>query len=109
MVSYYVLRKIAPRGKSALAFEATAAALAAALVSGEIVLGQYLAWSDPDAKNGYGDDRWTDDLGNAKKFATFEAAMLCWKAQSTIRPMRNDGKPNQPMTAYSVTPQRIDQ
>lgn len=107
-MSYYVLRQISPPGKSARADQATAVALAQAAVTNSVVLGPYLEWSDPDARNGLGDDRWTDDLGNAKRFTNFLEAMNCWKAQSTIRPFRPDGRPNRPMTAYSVQPQRIE-
>jgi hypothetical protein len=104
----FVLRQIAPPGKSALASEATALALTIAATQNAVVEGDYLEWSDPDAKDGFGDDRWTPDLAKAKKFATFTDAMECWKAQSRIRPIRDDGKPNRPLTAYSVMPQRIE-
>lgn len=108
-MSYYVLRQIHPSGKSALADEATAAALVQADLAGTLVRGKYLEWSDPNARNGMGDDRWTADLAKAKRFATFADAMECWKAQSLVRPLRPDGRPNRPMTAYSVTPERIDE
>ena len=104
----FVLRLIHPTGKSALADEATAAALGVAATRNEIELGDYLEWSDPDGLKGRGDDRWTDDIAKAKRFPTFAAAMECWKAQSRLRPLRPDGKPNRPMTAYSVTVQEVD-
>lgn len=65
--------------------------------------GKYLEWSDPDARDGLGAERWTDDVGKALKFESFIAAHNCWTAQSTVRPLRPDGKPNKPMTAYSVS------
>ena len=108
-MTYYVLRKISPFGKSALASEATALALTIAATQNAVVEGDYLEWSDPDAKDGFGDDRWTPDLAKAKRFPDFAAAMNCWKAQSRVRPIRDDGKPNRPLTAYSVMPQRIDE
>lgn len=107
-MSYYILRQIAPPGKSALANEATAAALAVAAATGTITHGAYLEWSDPDAHFGRGDDRWTFDIAKAKRFANFTEAMDCWKAQSTVRPLRPDGRPNRPLTAFSVEPLRID-
>jgi hypothetical protein len=106
---YYVLRKISPPGKSALASEATALALTIAATQNAVVEGDYLEWSDPDARNGMGDDGWTPDLNRAQRFATFSDAMECWKAQSSVRPFRPDGRPNRPMTAYSVMPQRIEE
>jgi hypothetical protein len=108
-MSYYVLRQIRPPGMLPVATRDTKTALAVAAVEGTIVLGKYLEWSDPDARNGFGDDRWTANLTKAKKFASFADAMECWKAQSTVRPFRDDGAPNRPMTAYSVTPERIDE
>ena len=108
-MSYYVLRKISPPGKSARADEANIVALTDAAVRNSIQYGDYLEWSDPDARNGFGDDRWTPDLAKAKRFASFMAAMECWKAQSSRRPFRDDGRPNRPMTAYSVSPERIDE
>jgi len=108
-MTYYVLRKISPPGKSALADEATLLALTTATIEGKVVHGDYLEWSDPDARGGRGDDRWTPDFSKAKKFATFMDAMECWKAQSTVVPFRPDGKPNRPMTAYSVSPEEIEE
>jgi hypothetical protein len=108
-MSFYVLRLASPPGKSALAHEATAAALAVAAVTGEIEHGPYLEWSDPDANKGMGAERWTASLERAKRFATFAEAMECWKAQSSVRPFRGDGKPNRPMTAYSVQAERIEE
>jgi hypothetical protein len=107
-MSYFVLRQISPPRKSALAHEATLIALTLAAQEGNIVLGPYLEFSDPDARNGMGEDRWTDDISKAKRFATFTDAMECWKAQSKVHPFRSDGKPNRPLTAFSVQPQRID-
>jgi hypothetical protein len=105
----YVLRQIRPRGKSSLADEATAAALVAAMIDGDVELGPYLEWSDPDANNGMGDERWTDDMTKAQRFASYVGAMECWRAQSNVRPIRPDGRPNRPLTAYSVVAEKVDQ
>jgi hypothetical protein len=99
----YVIRQIHPPGKSARADEATAVALLDALMQGGPDRGDFLEWSDPDANHGFGDDGWTPDLAKAKKFESFAAAAACWNAQSKVRPIRSDGKPNKPLTAYSVT------
>lgn len=72
------------------------------LLTGGFVSGPYLKWSNPDAMRGDGEESWTDDIIAAKHFESLEAAMKCWKAQSKVRPLRPDGKPNRPMTAYSV-------
>jgi hypothetical protein len=102
----FVLRKINPPGKSAMAHEATALALLKTLGHGGPERGQYLEWADPDANNGMGDDRWTSDIDKAKKFATFADATACWQAQSVVNPIRPDGKPNRPLTAWSVCVER---
>lgn len=103
----FVLRQIHPAGKSALAHEATAEALLTAHIMGNVVTGDYLEWSDPNAKFGMGDERWTPDLAKAQRFPTRDAAMECWRAQSTLVPRRSDGKPNRPMTAYSITVEEV--
>lgn len=103
----YVLRQIHPPGKSARADEADAVALAIAGAAGTVVTGDYLEWSNPNARHGRGDDRWTSDVKKAKRFETFADAMACWKAQSTLVPFRPDGEPNRPMTAYSVTVEKL--
>jgi hypothetical protein len=87
----YVIRQIHPPGKSALADEATAVALASAAISNQIEYGDYLEWSDPDALDGRGDDRWTSDLAKAKRFPSFAAACECWKA----------------LIAYSITIEKV--
>jgi hypothetical protein len=103
----YVIRQISPPGKSARADEATAVALATAAVRGEVEIGRYLEWSDPNGNRGKGDDRWTTDIAKAQKFKSFHEAMACWTAQSTRIPFRPDGKPNKPLTAYSVTVEEV--
>lgn len=103
----YVIRQIAPPGKSARANEATTVALTAAAARGEVQYGPYLEWADPNAKGGMGDDGWTDDVAKARKFSSFEAASECWRAVSIVRPVRPDGKPNRPLTAYSVSIEQV--
>ena len=106
-MSYFVLRQIHPPGKSARADEADAVSLLMTLKDGGPVHGDYLEWSNPNAKHGRGDDRWTSDLTKAKRFKSFTDAMACWNAQSTLVPLRPDGRPNKPMTAYSVTVEEV--
>lgn len=103
----FVIQQIRPAGRSARADEATAFALTSAAIKGDVVYGLYLEWSDPNARNGMGDERWTNDLAKAQRFATHEAAFECWRAQSTVRPIRPDGKANRPMTAFSVTIEQV--
>ena len=103
----FVIRQIHVAGRSARADEATTVALAIAATKNQVVHGDYLEWSDPDANFGKGDDRWTPDLAKAKRFLTFKDAIACWKAQSKFVPKRPDGKPNRPLTAWSVTIEEV--
>jgi hypothetical protein len=65
--------------------------------------GKYLAAFDPDAMDGYGAVAWTADRSAALRFADFAEAYETWRRRSTVRPLRPDGQPNRPLTAYTVT------
>lgn len=69
--------------------------------------GPYLEWFNVDAYGGRGADSWTHDLAEAMRFPSFEAAMECWRKQSTVVPLRDDGKPNRPLTAYNVIIEKV--
>lgn len=64
----------------------------------------FLKAYDPDANGGRGAIAFTSSREDAMHFNGFLEAMECWKQQSTVQPIRLDGKPNRPLTAYSVTP-----
>jgi hypothetical protein len=65
--------------------------------------GQYLVAYDPDGMGGFGLIRTTRDLREAKQFAHFADASALWRSQSTVRPLRVDGLPNRPLTAFTVS------
>jgi hypothetical protein len=44
----------------------------------------------------------TSDRDCARRFATAAEALTAWTTQSTVRPLRPDGKPNKPLTALTV-------
>lgn len=69
---------------------------------------RYLRAFDANAHHGHGEIDMTDDIREARRFDTFEAVFECWKTQSTAVPYRTDGKPNRPLTAYSVSPLKVD-
>lgn len=104
---HYVLRQVHPPGLSADAREATMLALATAVMKAEVIEGKYLEWHDVDAHGGRGADRWTSDVSKALRFNSFQDAMACWKQQSKKVPLRDDGKPNRPLTAYSVMVEKV--
>lgn len=62
-------------------------------------MGQFLEYFDPTARPPDVVGGWTKDLTRARKFATKEDAFECWRTPIGKRP---DGKPDRPLTAFSV-------
>mgnify|MGYP001563947691 FL=1 len=65
--------------------------------------GQYVRSYDPDGNDGRGDLEITSDPASALVFEDVKQALAAWKAQSAARPLRWDGKPNRPLSAFTVT------
>lgn len=71
---------------------------------------RYLKASDPDyradglAQYPTGLVELTHVMEDARRFDTIGALFECWKEQSIKVPLRPDGKPNRPLTAYTITP-----
>src|SRR5262245_20975860 len=63
--------------------------------------GLYVKFLDPDIGHGKGFLDLTDDISEARVFATAGAAFAYWKLQSRRYPFRPDGKPNRPLTAFT--------
>jgi hypothetical protein len=68
---------------------------------------QWLAEYDPDADGGAGRITSTADPLRAKRYPDLAAALGEWRRVSTVQPTRLDGKPNRPLSAYTITPQEI--
>ena len=68
--------------------------------------GQWLKSYDPNAKGGRGDIKGTKLRDEAMRFADMPAAMACWRQASTELPIRPDGQPNRPLTAYTIQVER---
>jgi len=64
--------------------------------------GQYIKEADVDAYDGRGDVAGTFNPQEALQFDSSADAMKFWRQQSTVRPLREDGQPNRPLTAFSV-------
>lgn len=62
---------------------------------------------DPEAREGRGSLELTEDLDEAMKFADMGEAIAYYRRQSQTTPYREDGKPNRPMTAFTVTFQPV--
>lgn len=69
----------------------------------------YLCSYDPDARGGEGAVVWTDDLGAAQRFPSVFEAGEEWRRQSTVQPLRRDGRPNRPLSAFTVTFVHVDE
>ena len=65
-------------------------------------VGQFLVTSDFEADEGRGHTTWTPDLTKAMRFRSKIAATKYWRTQSKTVPLRPDGKPNRPLTAFHV-------
>jgi len=48
------------------------------------------------------DGTFTDDRDDALEFANAGAAMDFWRTQSLTVPIRPDGRPNKPLTMFSI-------
>ena len=76
------------------------------LVIYAVEIGQYLISCDVDAFDGRGDARF-GSLDEALRFEDHRAAFEYWRRQSTVRPLRADGRPNRPLTAFTVEIQTV--
>lgn len=70
--------------------------------------GMYLLAFDVDGFQGAGIVRWTADARRARRFETAMDVLQCWHTVSTVHPVRDDGKPNRPLTAYTIEPVPLD-
>lgn len=61
--------------------------------------GRYLKDVDFEANDGRGEVEVCDDWREAKQFADAAEAMTFLKTSPKCRPIREDGKPNRPLTA----------
>jgi hypothetical protein len=71
--------------------------------SGDFDEGAWLASYDLNAHDGFGEARATNDPAGALRFPDVAAVFAAWKEPSTVRPLRDDGKPNRPLSAFTIT------
>jgi len=64
--------------------------------------GQWLKEFDFDADDGRGFGVFTDNRAEAVRFGSRRLALLFWRTTSSIKPIREDGEPNRPLTAMSI-------
>lgn len=77
-----------------------------AVIAGNVPVGAYLEWFDVEEYNGRGSAKWTTDIDHALLYPTVKAAMDAWQTRSKLLPLRADGKPNRPLTAFNVAIER---
>lgn len=65
--------------------------------------GQYLETFDHEACGGIGYATFTTNLNAAMRFKDLAAAMAFWRKIPRNKRVREDGKPNRPLTALTVT------
>jgi hypothetical protein len=64
--------------------------------------GKYLESYDPEAHDGRGEVKWTEDKSKAMQL-TIEGAYDLYNTVPSNHPIRlTDGKPNKPLTAYHI-------
>ncbi len=67
------------------------------------MIGKYVETFDPDAHGGRGDLKVTASRNKAKMFSSPGEALRYWKTQSKVQPLRPDGEPNRPLTAWTMS------
>lgn len=67
-----------------------------------IIFGAYLHSYDPEARGGLGDFTFTLFPEKAMTFPTLDACFAEIMRSPTCRPIREDGKPNRPLTAFHL-------
>jgi hypothetical protein len=63
---------------------------------------EYLKSFDPDAFSGRGYATWTPETSKAMRFVDTAEALAMYRRQSAVQPLRPDGKPNRPLTGYTI-------
>lgn len=68
----------------------------------------YLMTCDFEANGGRGFLTVTTDQRCAKRFSSGREALEYWRTQSKTVPLRPDGKPNRPLTAYTIEIKQVE-
>ena len=62
----------------------------------------YVSHFDPDAFDGGVDVKTTYDIKDAISFASYQEALEFARSTSKVRPLRDDGMPNRPLTTFHL-------
>jgi len=78
-------------------------------VSGTYTIdGEYVKSYNPDAHDGRGDASFTKLLEEALRFTDMTEALEFAMRQPECRPRRADGRPNRPLTAFTLEYKNVD-
>lgn len=67
-----------------------------------MINGEYLKEYNPSAFDGYGDVVFTDRKQDALTFVSFTEAKIFVNQMPKNRPLREDGRPNRPISAFTL-------
>jgi hypothetical protein len=70
--------------------------------------GQFIKTFDHDAHNGLGHGTFTRHADEAMHFANMGEALSFWRKRSIVRPLREDGQPNAPLTCLTVSISQVE-
>lgn len=76
--------------------------VAGAIIDSKGLVGGYLRRYDPEAHDGQGHMESTNDVAEAVRFETVADALRAYQAVPKKRPRRPDGRPNKPLTAFTI-------
>jgi len=68
-----------------------------------VCVGKFLESFNVEYAEGRGCAKFTGDVSRAMRFATHADALRTWNTQSRVKPLREDGRPNKPLTAFTMT------
>jgi hypothetical protein len=69
---------------------------------------KFLKRYDLEFAKGFGMAELTNNRAEAMRFDDLDALLNTWKQIPESRPLREDGRPNRPLTAYAVSPETVD-
>jgi len=72
------------------------------------LVGHYLAFFDPDHGHA-GEVRWSAAIEDALHFESLPNVFVVWRTVSITNPLRPDGQPNRPLTAWNIEPRLVEQ
>jgi hypothetical protein len=70
--------------------------------------GKFLKAFDPDAHNGRGWAEWTSQRHLARRWNSPGEVLEFWRTVAKEHPVRADGKPNRPLTAFTIEPMQVE-